>query len=101
MCAGHFDDFPMLPVATTGSAMTGLLDHVVRRLTGNPAARWLTRTADIAAERFVPAGSTVTLTVRPGRRSGTTHSFRCDARTGTGTIATASFFFFIIIIAGA
>ena len=98
MCAGHFDDFPMLPVATTGSAMTGLLDHVVRRLTGNPAARWLTRTADIAAERFAPAGSTVTFTVRPGRRSGTTHSFHCDARTGTDTIATASF---TIIIIGA
>jgi hypothetical protein len=95
MCAGHFDDFPMLPVATTGCAMTSLLDHVVRRLTGNPAARWLTRTVDIAAERFVPAGSTVTFTVRPGRRSGTTHSFHCEARTDIDTIATASF---IIII---
>jgi 3-hydroxymyristoyl/3-hydroxydecanoyl-(acyl carrier protein) dehydratase len=91
MCAGHFDGFPMLPVAATGSAMAGLLDHFVRRLTGNPAARWLTRTADIAAERFVPAGSAVTFTVRPNRRSRTTHSFHCDARTGTGTIATATF----------
>jgi 3-hydroxymyristoyl/3-hydroxydecanoyl-(acyl carrier protein) dehydratase len=91
MCAGHFDGFPMLPVATAGRAMTSLLDQVVRRLTGNPATRWLTRTADIAAERFVPAGSTVTFTFRPGRRSGTMHSFHCDARAGTDTIATASF----------
>jgi len=91
MCAGHFDGFPMLPVATTASAMGGLLGHFVRRLTGNPAARWLTRTVDIAAERFVPAGSVVTLTVRPNRRSRTTHSFHCDARTSMGTIATATF----------
>jgi 3-hydroxymyristoyl/3-hydroxydecanoyl-(acyl carrier protein) dehydratase len=91
MGAGHFDGFPMLPVATTASAMGDLLGHFVRRLTGNPAARWLTRTVDIAAERFVPAGSVVTFTVRPNRRSRTTHSFHCDARTSMGTIATGTF----------
>jgi hypothetical protein len=91
LCAGHFDDFPMLPVAIAGSAMTAMLDHAVRRFTNNPAARWLTRTVDVAAKQFAPVGSTVTFTLRPGPKSGTTRSFHCYARIATDTILTSDF----------
>ncbi|PCG87086.1 hypothetical protein CIB93_06020 [Streptomyces sp. WZ.A104] len=81
LCPGHFDGYPVLPVAVAATAMTTLVDQAVAEL--YPHARWLAGPLTLQADGFARAGETVTFTATPTRGM----TYRCVARTKSRTVA--------------
>lgn len=82
LCPGHFDGYPVLPVAVAATAMTTLVDRAVAEL--HPHARWVAGPLTLQADGFAFAGETLTFTATPTRGM----NYRCIARTMTQTVAT-------------
>jgi 3-hydroxymyristoyl/3-hydroxydecanoyl-(acyl carrier protein) dehydratase len=84
LCPGHFEAYPVLPVAILATAMTNLVDEVAAR--HFPRARWLAGPLHLSADQFARPGQTVTFTATPTTSGWTT--YQCTAHVGPQTIAT-------------
>jgi hypothetical protein len=86
-CSGHFARYPTMPVAVAAGAMTRLAGTLFGQLTGEPGARWLTRTVVLAADGLAHAGQTVTFSAVHESTAGEDHTFRCTAAIGHRRLA--------------
>ena len=82
LCPGHFDGYPVLPVAVLATAMTTLIDRVADLLC--PGSRWLPGPLHLRAEGFARAGQTVVFELVYAPAGGGHH---CTARVGGQTVA--------------
>ena len=60
-CQGHFKNFPVLPVARLGGALSRLAGTHYRYLLSDPERKYIIRRAEIYANNLIFAGSTVLL----------------------------------------
>ncbi|MEV6576392.1 hypothetical protein [Streptomyces sp. NPDC051577] len=81
MCAGHFDDHPVLPVAVAATAMSNLVDYGITQR--HPNAHWVAGPLTLTADNFARAGQTLTFNATPTQAMG----YHCTAQLDGQTIA--------------
>lgn len=92
-CAGHFPNFPVLPVAVLGGAMVAVALQALTATPGQEAAVWVPARAHVHARRLVAAGTPVTVTASRPRTAGSLYAAAVTATAPHGLAATAEFHF--------
>ncbi|EPX61006.1 hypothetical protein D187_001658 [Cystobacter fuscus DSM 2262] len=87
LCRGHFELFPVLPMAAVVEGLCGLAGTLLGQGEGQPPARYLVTRGDVRTESFAHAGETVRFDAHRLAVKGRDHYFDCWASVGGRVVA--------------